>query len=478
MKIALINPPSLFAYGKINTGHNCSFPLGLGYLASFVRQFGHQIALFDPEASRTPLDIMWEQIQKFAPDLVGLTSVTSNFMAASHLAIEAKRRLDCYVIIGGPHVTALPETSLKAIPCLDAVIWGEGEIPLKVIAEQFDLYGKLDFCKVPGAIFIRDGNLQRIPRPNSIENIDDIPFPARDLVDLSWYKLHAHFQRGSKSATILSSRGCPSKCTFCGNITCGRKFRAASPEYFVREIEILLKQFGICHFHIVDDCFTADIKRVERICDLIISNKMPITWFCFGRVDMLQDERIVQKMRLAGCVYILLGIESGNQQILDIMRKDTTINIIENCCVILRRVGINYFNSFIIGNEGDTTETVMETITFAKRLKSVMAGFNILIPFPGTYIFNRYYKSLNRTDTDWSKFCTVGEDIPYEPRHTNLSKKDILKLTSLAYKSYYLNLKQLLRILAFVKNTAIFSSYLRGGFGLIRQVLSWEKESS
>jgi radical SAM superfamily enzyme YgiQ (UPF0313 family) len=174
----------------------------------------------------------------------------------------------------------------------------------------------------------------------------------------------------------------------------------------------------------------------------------------------------------------LLGVESGNQHILDIMRKDTILDTIEKCCAILRRVGIKYFNSFIIGNEGDTEETVWETINFAKRLRSVMAVFNILIPFPGTSIFNRYYKDLNRPDTDWSKYCAVGDNIPYEPRHTNLSKKEILQLIAQAYKNYYLDVRQLLRILTFVKNFGTLFSYMKGAYGLSRQVFSYKKSLS
>ena len=478
MKIALINPPSLFAYGKINTGHNCSFPLGLGYLASYVRQFGHKVALFDPEASRTPLNRMWEQIHTFAPDLAGFTSVTPNFTVAGRLANEAKGRLGCYVIMGGPHVTALPETSLAATPNLDAVIRGEGETSLQVIAEQFDHHGKLDFHRVPGATFFQDGRFHRTPRSKNIEDLDVFPYPARDLTDMSWYRLHAHFQRGRKSATILFSRGCPSKCTFCGNIVSGRKLRTASPRYFVGELEMMVHDYGIRHFHIVDDCFTADIEKVEDICDLIISKKLPITWFCFGRVNTLRDERIIRKMKKAGCVYILLGVESGNQQILETMKKGITLDMVEECCAVLRRVRIQYFNSFIIGNESDSRETVRETIDFAKQLRSVMAGFNILIPFPGTAVFNRYYKDLKQPDTDWSKFCSVGDDIPYEPRHTELSKNDILQLTAQAYRRYYFDISQLVRILAFVKNLGILFSYLKGAYGLGRQVLSWKRKSS
>ena len=174
MKIALLNPPSLFAYGKINTGHHCSFPLGLGYLAAFVRQFGHQVAIYDPEASRTPLSEMWANMERFKPDLIGLTSVTSNFNVASRLATEAKSRMNCYVIMGGSHVSALPEISIAATEGLDAVIRGEGEISLQKMAEQFDNMKAIDFSRIPGAVFFQEGECQKVPRSKMIQDLDQL----------------------------------------------------------------------------------------------------------------------------------------------------------------------------------------------------------------------------------------------------------------------------------------------------------------
>jgi len=479
MRIAFINPPSLFTYGKINSGHNCSFPLGLGYIAAYARKYGHQTAIFDPEASRTPISSMWNMIHDFNPDMIGITSVTSNFMSAKELVEQAKKKIGCAIIMGGPHATALPGSTLRAIPSLNAVICGEGEIPVRLIADRFDRVGKFDVREVPGAAFLENGNLIQLRRSVFTDDLDEFPPPARDLVDLSWYVLQPHFQRGEKSATILSSRGCPSRCTFCGNTGLGRRFRPRTPLSFVNELEDLTYSHGIKHFHIVDDCFTYDPRRMEAICDLIISRRLKITWFAFGRVDTLQDENLLNKMRLAGCVYVLLGIESGNQTILDIMKKDIKIAEIKKCCALLDKCRIKYFNSFIIGNEGDSESTILETIDFAKKLKSVMAGFNILIPFPGTAIFAKYFKDLDRPETDWNNFCSVGDTIPYDPRQTkSLTRKDLMRLVSTAYREYYLNFRRLYRIMAFAYNPKIFRQYLRGAFALTRQVLSWRKKGN
>ncbi|MFH1478132.1 MAG: radical SAM protein [Verrucomicrobiota bacterium] len=477
MKIALINPPSLYVYGKISAGNYCSFPLGLGYIASYLRQAGHEVRLFDPEPSGMPLKIMFQQLDEFCPDVVGITSVTSNFMLARQIGMDVKQQLGCRVIMGGPHVNALPRSTLLGTPSIDAVIMGEGEIPMLALANGFDARGDVDFAKIPGAAFIEGGQYRENPRPELIADLDALPYPARDLVDINLYQLNPHFQRGKKSATILSSRGCPSQCTFCANLCLGRKFRAHSPEYFVTEMEFLVKTYGIRHFHIVDDCFTANSLRVSKICDLLLAKRLKVSWFIFGRVNTLRDEGLIRKMKLAGCVYVLLGIETGDQRISDLMKKGTTLEMAEQCCRLLRKHRIRYFNSFIIGNEGDTEETVIATVAFARKLKSAMAGFNMLIPFPGTAIFHKYFKDYDTPATNWDHWCSVGPDLPYEPRQTVLSKNDILRLTAWAYRRYYCDFSQLLRILVFVRNPSVLIAYIKAAGSLLRQMRIWSLKS-
>lgn len=443
MKIALINPPPLSTH--LLGPRLFSFPLGLGYIAAYVRQAGHAVKIFDPQPSRTPLELMWKEIAEFGPDLVGITSVTPNFTSARQLAIEAKKRLGCLVVMGGPHVTALPRSTLLSIPA-DAVILGEGEIPMLALAAEFDARGKVDFNKIPGAAFLENGSYKETLRPEPISDLDRLPYPARDLLNMGlyhWYK---------DSAAILSSRGCPSQCTFCANICMGRKFRAHSPAYFVGEMEFLIKEYGIRHFRIVDDCFTADTGRVSGICDLMLSKRLNVTWDALGRVSTLRDEKVIAKMKRAGCVYMSLGIETGSQPINDLMKKGTTLAMAEECCSLLRKYGIPYVNTFIIGNEGDTEETVNATIAFAKKLRSAISLFGIMIPLPGTALFDKFYKDYDSPDTDWTDWCAQGEGQPYEPRQTALTKKDVIRLRSSANRRFYSNPFQILRTLVYALN--------------------------
>ena len=383
------------------------------------------------------MERMWKEVAEFKPDIVGITSVTPNFMSAKQLALEAKRRFGCLVIMGGPHANALPRSTLLGVPGLDAVILGEGEIPMLAIASEFDAHGKVDFDKIPGAAFLKQWKYTENPRPELIKDLDALPYPARDLVDIRLYHSDRWFFGGRKSTTLISSRGCPGQCTFCANICMGRKFRPHSPGYVVGEMEHLVKEYGITHFKIYDDCFTADPKRVAEICDLIVGKKMGITWDVAGRVNTLQDETLISKMKRAGCTQVLLGIETGNQHILDLMKKGTTLAMAEECCRKLRKHGIMSGNSFIIGNEGDTEETVLETISFAKKIMSDVVMFVIMIPFPGTPLFDKYFKDYDRPDTDWANWCSQTLDRPYEPRQTKLSMEDLMRLQARAYNKTF-----------------------------------------
>ena len=450
MKIALINPPlprpfaiilKLVHYREIY-----SIPLGLAYIAAYARQAGHTVKIFDPEPCGMPLELMWRKIEEFRPDIVGITSVTPNFMLARQLVIEAKRCFGCLVVMGGPHVNALPRSTLQGLPELDAVILGEGEIPILDLATEFDARGKVDFNKIPGAAFMEGWNYKETPRPELISNLDALPYPARDLVDINLYTRRYPFL-GKKRMVLLSSRGCPSQCTFCANICMGRKFRARSAADVVGEMEYLVEKYGIRHFQFADDCFTAAPERVSEICELIISKQLDVTWDIMGRVNTLLDEALILKMKRAGCVQIMMGIETGNQRILDLMKKGTTIAMIEECCSLLRKYSIATYNSYIIGGEGDTKETIMSTIAFSKKLKSEMAVFAILVPLPGTPLFDKYYKDYDTPDTNWSAWYSAMRAKPYEYRHTALSNKTIWWFMIWAHLRFYLDPFQFLRLL-------------------------------
>lgn len=441
MRIALINPLSPYFERRRFARDNADFPAGLGSIAGYLRRDGHTAGIFIPDTRSMQMKRVWQRLQEFKPDIVGLSAVTSNFMEAGKVAAEVKRRFGCPVIMGGPHPTALPRSTLEGLPGLDAVIIGEGELPMAALAAQFDRRGSVDFGAIPGAAFISGGEYRENPRPELISDMDSLPFPALDLLDGG--------ARPHPTGKILTSRGCPGQCTFCANTGLGRKFRPFSPERVVEEIIYQKKTYGVWNFHIHDDCFTADPERVSRICDLILQKRLSLNWDAAGRVNTLLDEALLRKMKRAGCMAMQLGIETGDQRINDLMRKGTTLEMAEKCCALLRKCGINYFNSFIIGNEGETLDSVKRTISFAKKLKATFSAFSILNPLPGSPLFEKYYKDFDRPDTDWTRWSAQWEDRPYEPKQTALSGKTLRRLMILAHLQYYAAPSQLLRSINF-----------------------------
>ena len=417
-----------------------SFPSGLGYIAACLREAGHTAAIFSPDLLHMTMGRIWKDLEKFKPDLIGLSVTTPDYAEARKVAAKVKRRFGCLMIMGGPHVTALPRTTLEEIPGLDAVIVGEGELPMVALAAEYDRTGKVDFANIPGAAFFRDGKFVQNPRQDFLQDLDKLPYPALDLLNggLSYYR----------TAKIITSRGCPGQCTFCASGVCmGRRFRPHSAERVVAEMSYLMQKFGVRDFRIQDDCFTADPARVVKICDLILWKDLKISWVASARVSTLQDEAVIVKMRKAGCLFLNLGIETGSQRINNIIRKGTTLEMAEKCCALLRKHGIRYSNTFIIGNESETRQTAEETIRFAKKLKANVGLFGLMIPLPGTPIFEKYYKDLDKPGTDWSKWCAQGLGGPYTPRHTALSGWTLMWLTFTAYLRYYASPSQLLRLI-------------------------------
>lgn len=436
MRVAFIRPPFPPPHWLIGLIRDHDFPLGIGYLAAVLSRAGNEARVFDPESVSQPPERMWAELEKFKPDLVGITTVTPRFEIAVELAKEAKKRLKCSVIMGGPHATALPRSTLLTARCLDAVIMGEAESSMLAIAEEFNARGKVDYNRIPGAAFFENWKYKEIPRADFIQDLDSLPYPQRDFVNLGAYSRNRVMFGGVKCATVMSSRGCPGRCTFCANICTGRKLRLRSPENFVGELEFLAKSHGVKYFQIYDDCFTADQKHVEAVCDLILSRGLRIRWGAFGRVNTVQDERLLLKMKRAGCRHILLGIESGNQRILNLMRKGTTLAAAERSCALLRKCGISYANSFMLGCEGETLETARDTMAFAEKLGSEMFNFVILIPFPGTELFDKYYKDFDSPDTDWENWCSQEDKRPYPMRHTSLTMEQLISLQMEAGRRY------------------------------------------
>ncbi|HPK72442.1 MAG TPA: radical SAM protein [Vicinamibacterales bacterium] len=376
-------------------------PMGLLYLASMLRNAGHEVRVVDGEVDALDPSHVADIVASERPEFFGITSTTAQATRAFALAEEVKRRTPgTFVTLGGPHASSLPERSLEECGALDAVVVGEGERTILEIMEGLGSRASLE--GVAGTAY-RDGEEIVVNPPRAlIEDLDTIPFPAWDLIPMHKYVASTWFPNGVKQYTnIFTSRGCPYGCTFCGaKTTSTRKFRARSPENVIAEMEEVYRRFGIPNFFISDDLFTLKRQRVLDICALILEKKLPITWTCLSRVNTI-DAEMLALMKRAGCYLISYGLESGSQAVLDKLKKGTTVEQGIQAVEMTKAAGIKVFGSFMIGSPGDTPETVEETIALIRRLKLDEVGLGVTTAYPGTDLFDAF--GSDAKGLDWDK---------------------------------------------------------------------------
>jgi radical SAM superfamily enzyme YgiQ (UPF0313 family) len=393
VRILLVNPSYPFE----------EFPrllVTIPYLAAALRAEGHEVEVLDLLLARTTPEKIERRMASLRPELVGITSVTLNHHIASFIA-EVVRKCDPAVPIamGGPHVSFEIEGSFRDLPALDFIGIGEGEHTMVELARALE--GRMDLRDVKG-LALRDGErIQRnAPRPLE-DDLDQLPTPARDLVPLSRYLAF------DANASVVTSRGCPYSCIFCSAPAwTGRQVRYRTPSLCVDEIEELARA-GFTEITIEDDLFTLYRKHFLAVCDELVRRDTGIRWNAFSRVDTISPE-IVETMARAGCQAICFGVESGNQEILDLVKKKSDLQKVKEAMRMTQAVGISALASFIIGLPGETEETLRKTVAFADELHQEFGslyGFHILAPFPGTEVRERAAEyGLEILSNDWTRY--------------------------------------------------------------------------
>jgi radical SAM superfamily enzyme YgiQ (UPF0313 family) len=393
MRILLINPSYPFE----------EFPrllVTLPYIASALRAEGHEVEILDLLLSRTTPDKIERRMQRFRPQLVGITSVTLNHHIANSIG-EVVRKCDGNVRIamGGPHVSFEIEGSFRDLPALDYIGIGEGEHTMVELARSLE--GRLDVRDVRGLALRHDGGIVRTaPRPLE-DDLDRLPVPARELVPLARYLAF------DSHASVVTSRGCPYECVFCSAPAwTGRSVRYRTPSLCVDEIEDLAA-YGFTEITIEDDLFTLYRKHFMAVCDELVRRNTGIRWNAFSRVDTISPE-IVETMARAGCQAICFGVESGSQEVLDLVKKRSNLDKVKEAMRMTQDVGISALASFIIGLPGETEETLRKTVEFANELHQEFGslyGFHILAPFPGTEVRDKAKDyGLEILTDDWTQY--------------------------------------------------------------------------
>jgi len=390
MKVTLISPHDSF----LNDAGDRS-PLGIAYIGAYLREKGIDVSLVDMNHTSDIPD----------SDLYGVSVVTPNYVEATKLAEELWWKGT--TVAGGPHASAVPES----LGVFDHVVVGEGECSM------------LSICK---------RKKSKIVTSPMIKDLDTLPFPARDLLPMDKYSLEI----GDEPATpIITSRGCPYGCVYCGKQMYGNKWRAHSANYVVNEMKSVKKEFGIKAFYIYDDTFTLDKKRVHDICSLISHKLRKIKFRCTSRVDCV-DKKLLSSLKKAGCDEICYGVESGSNDILRNINKGFTKETVIRTVKETKDAGLRVKLYFMLGLPGDTEKTMQETIEFSKELEPDEADFYIMTPYPGSELWSNPTKFGIKIDFDpkW-RYIQAGNSIRVDIMHENLKKRII--------HNYYKQAKQI-----------------------------------
>jgi anaerobic magnesium-protoporphyrin IX monomethyl ester cyclase len=360
-------------------------PLGLLYIATYLQHNGFNVSVVD--LSSVPIQEASKSIPK--ADIYGFSTLSVTYAITQELKRAAKKiNPSALTVAGGPHATALPFEVSKDF---DIVVTGEGETAMLYIARA-----RLDGL-----------NLPKIVQGRGVTSLDFLPFPNRDLVDLSTY---SRVVNGQRSLSILTARGCPFRCAFCNSNIMGagsKNIRFRSPENVAQEIRYLQKKYHVSSLRVQDDTFTTSISRIRKLAALL--KPLQIRYRCFGRVDKCANREMTDLLFEGGCRHIAFGVESGSQQILDAMRKRQTINEIRDGIKNAKASGLVVRVYLIVGFPGETWKTVQQTIDLMQELQPNEFIVYPLIPYPGTPIWERPQDfGITHIDRDYSKYVQVG----------------------------------------------------------------------
>lgn len=449
MKVLLIFPP-LRKEQQLNTT-TVMPPLGIMTIAAVLENAGYKVEILDLNfLSRKGFS--WEQLKESIkgkkPDMIGITCTTPAVINVLQIADMIKSiNSKIFVAVGGPHASAMPRDLLTIGESIDVVVIGEGEYTSLELLKF--LQNKIELEDIKGIAYREDGKIILTPARPYIENLDELPLPARHLFPyLNKYYFVGHCYNKLPVTSMITSRGCPHNCDFCTQAVFGRKYRTRSAEHVVAEMEELIKKYGIKSIMIVDDTFTLDKKRVYTICKLIRNKKLSVSWLCYAGIQEVDKDLLIE-MKKAGCYQIYYGIESGSQKILNMMNKGITVEQIRSAVRDAKEAGLEVRGQFMFGYPSETSEEIKRTINFAKELDLDYAEFGITTPLPGSKLYSwavsqGKFKLQNRHDFE---IFREGTSIFLNPVVSlgEISKKELIKYTKKAYRDFYLRFNYLLK---------------------------------
>ena len=398
-KACLINPPT--------RSLSLRPPLGLMYISSYLSQHNIDNHVIDQKGD-IPEDVLIDRLVKetvdVGPDHVGISCLTTDVPCVFKMAKDIKAELPrTKITVGGVHPTMFPDQML-ADENIDYVVLGEGE---EIFYDIVCSNESTDLHSVTGIAFKDNGKIVVNMRRGSIENLDDLPMPAFDKINMDFYlQPNIHLVRGIplRGFYFFSTRGCPYGCRFCvSKNVFGRTIRYRSPLKVVDEIEYVYKKYNIDAFYLFDDTFGVRKSQAIDLCNAIAKRGLPVVWGCETRVHLINEE-FVKSLKRAGCIQVDFGIESGSERLLKLLQKGITVDQVRKAVKICRKYGVRVFSNFMINLPTETEEDVEKTLALADEIKSDISIFNVTCPFPGTELHS-YLKHKLTTD-DYTKMSS------------------------------------------------------------------------
>jgi len=391
--VVLINTDIIDCFGEfpIRTMEKIppQIPLGLCYLAAVLENNGISVSIIDNYVHGYSSQILSEKILKRRPYIVGFSTTTQNsFQAFETAELIKKSNPDIKIVFGGIHASVLPYKVMRN-KNVDYVIIGEGEYALLELVKAV-VKGEGKISGIRGLFFRKsDGEIGYNSNRSLIANLDELPFPARHLVDLKDYSEDSAIFGVERLVSLNTSRGCPFHCAFCSSSSYwNRKFRARTPTNIVDEIEFLIKKYNADGIRFREDNFTVNRKRVIAICEEIQRRNIIIPLECESRVDTINKEILI-RMKEAGCRAIWFGVESGSQKTLDFLNKGTTLSQTRKVFEWCHNLGIATGATFMLGVPGETREDVLQTLNFALEIAPDWASFQAYLGLPTSQLY--YY---------------------------------------------------------------------------------------
>ena len=409
-------------------------PLGLLYVAGALEQAGWRVAVVDAEAEGLDETAFVDRVRALRPEVIGLSGMTPMRDRIQRTA-RLMRPLTTRIVLGGVHATRSRERALAELPDVDALVIGEGEGPA---VELLEWWAGGAATPPPPGVMVRGQPFTEAAVP---KDLSALAWPARHLVPHDRYRYL--FQTAPGFTTFISSRGCPFRCTFCDKTVSGSPWRARRADEVVDELVEIKARYGLGYVCIFDDNFTLRRKRVVAICEEILRRGLEIDWKCEARVDGL-DRSLAQLMARAGCRTIAFGVESGNQDSLDLLKKDQTVDGMHRAIASCRTADIETVAYVLVGIPGETPATSLETLRFAVDSRLDFIQFSTLSPFPGTELYDQAVAE------GWFRETSVLNPVDSEARRATLvppgwSEDDLARTLRRLYGGFYLRPRYLAR---------------------------------